>query len=278
MRTTMRMSAVGLGMVSALLLVGCGGGEQERPPSYEPTNPVSASTPSGAETLPGAAGSGEPNGSPETSAGDPNGSPAASSSASPTGDGAEAGVPNGTPEPGPGDVAGHGVVVPSPSPAVEGDGKEFPGFVEQSTVDRSSAEEVAIEAMRGLSVWDTTQDMKPGDAGARVESLVSPEALERGAGGPGKWTPLWWRQATAAGAWSSAETELAPPGTDAQPPEGVELVTVEVSWSWHADQGTVVPEGGSRSCTVAVEDVDGQQTVTAFDCQDNGTGSEGMSS
>lgn len=289
MRTKMRTSAVGLGMASALLLVGCGGGEQERPPAYEPTNPVSASTPSGVETLPGAAGSGEPNGSPEPSAGDPNGSPessagdpngssAASTSTSPTGEATEAGVPNGTPEPGPGDVAGNGVVVPSPSPAVEGDGKEFPGFVDQSTVDRSSAQEVAIEAMRGLSVWDTTQDTKPGDAGARVESLVSPEALERGAGGPGKWTPLWWRQATAAGAWSSAETELAPLGTDAQPPEGVEMVTVEVTWTWHADEGSVVPEGDSYSCTVAVEEVDGQQTVTAFDCQGSAAEAEDMSS
>ena len=161
------------------------------------------------------------------------------------------------------------MVAPSPSPAVEGDGREFPGFVDQSTVDRSSAQEVAIEAMRGLSVWDTTQDTKPGDAGERVASLVNPDALERGAGGPGKWTPLWWRQATAAGAWSSAETELAPLGTDAQPPEGVELVTVEVSWTWHADEGSVVPEGDSHSCTVAVEEVNGQQTVTAFDCQDS---------
>lgn len=277
MRKEKKVAGIGMGAVVALLLVGCGGGGDERPAAYTPTDPVSAEATSTAETLPGAeASTGEPSGSPEPT-GDPNGSPAASSSASPTAE-SSAGVPNGTPAPGPDDVAGHGVVAPSPSPAVNGDGKAFPGFVDQSTVDRSSAQEVAIEAMRGLSVWDTTQDTKPGDAGARVASLVSPEALERGAGGPGKWTPLWWRQATAAGAWSSAETELAPPGTDAQPPEGVELVTVGVSWSWHADQGTVVPEGGSRSCTVAVEDVDGQQTVTAFDCQDSGTGSEGMSS
>ncbi|ROZ61625.1 hypothetical protein EDL96_12775 [Kocuria soli] len=170
------------------------------------------------------------------------------------------------------------MVVPSPSAGSEGDGRDFPGFVDQSTVDRSSSSEVAIEAMRGLSVWDTTVDTKPGDAGARVDELVTQEALERGAGGPGRWTPLWWRQATAAGAWSSADTELAPAATDVQPPEGVELITVQVSWQWHAEEGEVVPEGDSHSCTVAVEDVDGEQTVTAFDCQDAVAEPEDMSS
>ena len=280
MRTKMTKKAAGagLGLVAALLLAGCGsGGESEdRPTAYESTDPVSAeasSSPSGAQTLPGAEGAGEPNGSPaESSSPDPTSSAGASGEPSEAG----SGVPFGTPEPGPGDVAGRGVVAPSPSPAVEGDGREFDGFVDQSTVDRSSASEVAIEAMRGLSVWDTTQDVKPGDAAARVESLVSAEALERGVGGPGKWTPLWWRQATAAGAWSSAETQLAPLSTDAQAPEGVELITVEVSWTWHAAKGEVVPEGDAHSCTVAVEEVDGQQTVTAFDCQDDVAQAEDM--
>ena len=274
---TMKATGLGLSVVAALLLSGCGGGDaQERPQAYEPSDPVAteaSASPSGAQTLPGAEGSGVPNGTPAESS-----SPSPTTSGGASGEASEAGsgVPFGTPKPGPDDVAGNGVVAPSPSPAVDGDGREFPGFADQSSVDRSSASEVAIEAMRGLSVWDTTQDVKPGDAGARVESLVSAEALERGVGGPGKWTPLWWRQATAAGAWSSAETELAPVSTDAQPPEGVELITVEVSWTWHAAEGEVVPEGDAHSCTVAVEEVGGQQTVTAFDCQDSVATAEQM--
>lgn len=266
----MKMAGAGVGMVAALMLAGCGGGDAERPEPYAPTDPVSASSaasPSEVETLPGAA-----------SAGDPNGSPAASSPSTPSGQPSGSGVPNGTPEPGPNDVAGNGVVAPSPSPAVEGDGREFPGFLDQATVDRSDATEVAIEAMRGLAVWDTTQDTKPGDAGARVDDLISAEALERAAGGSGKWTPLWWRQAMAAGAWSSADTELAPLAADVAPPEGVEMVTVEVSWRWHADADQVVPEGDAHSCTVAVEDVAGKQTVTAFDCQDSVAQPEEMGS
>lgn len=163
-------------------------------------------------------------------------------------------------------MAGHGVVAPSPSPAVEGDGRSFGGFVDQSTVDRDSAEEVAIEAMRVLSVWDTTQDTAPGDASARVDDLVTAEALERGASGPGNWSPLWWRQALAAGAWSSAEAKIVPVMEHGSPREGMEWISVEVSWTWHAPEDEVVPEGGTTSCTAAVEDVDGQQTVTAFDC------------
>lgn len=268
---TMRTTGAGLGLVAALLLSGCGGGGEE------PAAPESAAsetagvqnrTPEpGAEepsVLPGATSNGE-------DAPDEQSSPSSSEAAG------ESSESFGGAEPGPNDVAGNGVVAPSPSPAVEGDGREFGGFVDQSTVDRSSATEVAIEAMRGLSVWDTTQDVKPGDAAERVDSLVTEEALERGAGGPGKWTPLWWRQAMAAQAWSSADTELAPVGTDAQPPEGVELVTVEVRWQWHAADGEVVPEGDSHSCTVAVEEVEGQQTVTAFDCQNEIAEAEDMS-
>lgn len=277
MRTTMRVTGAGMSLVAAVLLAGCGGGDADRPEVSEPTDPASStSTPSAARTLPGAASPGDPKGSPEASAsagpseatGDPNGSP------EPTG-AESSGVPNGTPEgfskasPGPDDVAGHGVVAPSPSPAVEGDGREFPGFVDQATVDRSSASEVAIEAMRGLSVWDTTQDVGPGDAGERVSDLVAPEALARGAEGPGRWSPLWWRQAMAAGAWSSAETKVVP-AVEHLPTgqDGIEWVTVQVTWSWHAPKDTVVPEGGTKVCTVAVQDESGEQTVTAFDCQE----------
>lgn len=273
MRQNMRVAGAGLSVVAALMLAGCGG--EEEPAASEPSeatsSPESREPSAAPSTLPGATSGGE-----DSSSSDSPEPTESTSSAEPSE--ISSGVPFGTPEPGPDDVAGNGVVVPSPSPAVEGDGRSFDGFVDQSTVDRSSAEEVAIEAMRGLSVWDTTQDTKPGDAGARVDDLISAEALERGAGGPGKWTPLWWRQATAAGAWSSADTELAPLGTDAQAPEGVELITVEVSWTWHAAQGEVVPEGDSRSCTAAVEDVGGKQTVTAFDCQDDVAQEEDMSS
>lgn len=275
MRTN-RMKATGLGLsvVAALLLAGCGGTGEDRPEVYEPTDPVSTSTaaPSAAQTLPGAASSGEPNGSPEPSAsagesetaGDPNGSPAPSSSAS------ESELPEGfsTPSPGPGDVAGNGVVAPSPSPAVEGDGRDFPGFVDQSTVDRTNARVVAIEAMRGLSVWDTTQDVGPGDAASRVDELVTADALAAGAEGPGRWAPLWWRQAMAAGAWSSAEVDVVPAMHELPEREGLEWVTVDVAWSWHAAADEVVPEGGSKTCTVAVEKKGGEQTVTAFDCQE----------
>lgn len=266
-RNTSRARGAATGLALALVLAGCGS-QEDAPaqPEEESSSTAAASTGSAEPSmLPGATSRAD-----ETPAGEPNGSPAPEPSQA-------AGAPSSTAEPGPNDVSGGGVVVPSPSPAVEGDGRAFPGFVDQSTVDRTSAEEVAIEAMRGLSVWDTTVDTKPGDAGARVASLVTDEALERGAGGPGRWTPMWWRQATAAGAWSSADTELAPLSTDAQPPEGVELITVEVSWQWHAEEDEVVPEGGAHACTVAVEDVDGEQTVTAFDCQDNVAQAEDMS-
>lgn len=56
------------------------------------------------------------------------------------------------------------------------------------------------------------------------------------------------------------------------------MVTVEVTWTWHADEGSVVPEGDSHSCTAAVEEVDGQQTVTAFDCQGSAAEAKDMSS
>lgn len=173
-------------------------------------------------------------------------------------------------------MAGNGVIAPSPSPAVDGDGRSFPGFVDQSTVDRSSAEEVAIEAMRGLAVWDTTQDKVPGDAAGRVEPLITDEALEARAGGPGAWSPLWWRQAQAAGAWSSADTQVVPVAAEVDPREGMELLTIEVQWSWHAPEGEVVPEGGTRSCSATVEEVSGQQTVTGYDCveQDELAGTE----
>lgn len=266
-KNTSRARGAATGLALALVLAGCGS-QEDAPaqPEEESSSTAAASTgPAEPSMLPGATSRAD-----ETPAGEPNGSPAPEPSQT-------AGAPSSTAGPGPNDVSGGGVVVPSPSPAVEGDGRAFPGFVDQSTVDRSSAEEVAIEAMRGLSVWDTTVDTKPGDAGARVESLVTDEALERGAGGPGRWTPMWWRQATAAGAWSSADTELAPLSTDAQPPEGVELITVEVSWQWHAEEVEVVPEGGAHACTVAVEDVGGEQTVTAFDCQDNVAQAEDMS-
>lgn len=262
------MTGVAAAGLMALVLTGCGGGGEE-PAAQEPSTPQPSQSAEGTSSpsqeepkvLPGATSGGEDAPAEE--------SPEASASA---------GDPNGSPAPGPDDVAGNGVVVPSPSAAAEGDGREFPGFPDQSTVDRSAAEEVAIEAMRGLSVWDTTVDTKPGDAGARVESLVSEEALERGVGGPGRWTPMWWRQATAAGAWSSADTELATGTTHVEVPEGVEMLTVEVSWDWHATTDEVVPEGDSHSCTVAVEEVGGQQTVTAFDCQDSIAEPEDMSS
>lgn len=286
----MKVAGVGASVVAALLLAGCGSDGEDRPPAYEPTNPVSAeptSSPSAAETLPGAAGSGEPNDSPESSAspgatesaGDPNGSPAATASSTPT-PAEDPSLPEGfsTPSPGPDDVAGNGVVAPSPSPAVEGDGRDFPGFSDQSTVDRSNARVVAIEAMRGLSVWDTTQDVAPGDAGSRVDDLVTSDALAAGAEGPGRWAPLWWRQATAAGAWSSAEVDVVPAMHELPERDGVEWVTVDVSWSWHASEDEVVPEGGAKTCTVAVEKEGGQQTVTAFDCQEAGSSAEESSS
>lgn len=279
MRThTMKAAGLGMGVVAALLLAGCGGDGEDRPEAYEPPDPVSTestSSPSAAETLPGAAGSGGPNGSPEASAsagapepaGDPNGSPEPSPSPAD-----HPSLPEGfsAPSPGPDDVAGNGVVAPSPSPAVEGDGRDFPGFSDQSTVDRSNARVVAIEAMRGLSVWDTTQDVGPGDAASRVEDLVTSDALAAGAEGPGRWAPLWWRQAMAAGAWSSAEVDVVPAMHELPERDGVEWVTVEVSWSWHASEDEVVPEGGAKTCTVAVEKKGGEQTVTAFDCQEEG--------
>ena len=40
----------------------------------------------------------------------------------------------------------------------------------------------------------------------------------------------------------------------------------------------VVPEGGAKTCTVAVEKEGGQQTVTAFDCQEAGSSAEESSS
>lgn len=287
MRTnTMKAAGLGVSVVAALLLAGCGGESEDRPEAYEPTDPVSASSsaaPSAAETLPGATSSGDPNGSPEStasagatgSAGDPNGSPAPSASPAD-----EPSLPEGfsTPSAGPDDVAGNGVVAPSPSPAVEGDGRDFPGFVDQSTVDRTNVRVVAIEAMRGLSVWDTTQDVGPGDAASRVEDLVTSDALAAGAEGPGRWTPLWWRQAMAAGAWSSAEVDVVPAMHELPEQDGLEWVTVEVSWSWHASEDEVVPEGGSKTCTVAVEEKGGEQTVTAFDCQETGSSSEESSS
>ena len=129
---------------------------------------------------------------------------------------------------------------------------------------------VAIEAMRGLSVWDTTQDMGTGDAASRVEDLVTSDALAAGAEGPGRWAPLWWRQATAAGAWSSAEVDVVPATHELPERDGLEWITVEVSWSWHASEDEVVPEGGAKTCTVAVETKGGEKTVTAFDCQEQG--------
>lgn len=238
-----------------VVLSGCGSQQDPAPAPEESSEPAPASetAESAPRTLPGAEAD-DPNGSPEP---EPSG----------TGE-SSAGDPFGSsePSPGPDDVAGHGVVAPSPSPAVEGDGRSFGGFMDLSTVDRSSAEEVAIEAMRALTVWDTTEDTVPGDASGRVDDLVTAEALERGASGPGNWAPMWWRQAQAAGAWSSAQTELVPSMDHVSPREGAEWVTVEVSWSWHAPEEEVVPEGGTRTCTVAVEEVDGQQTVTAFDC------------
>lgn len=283
MRTnTMKATGLGMGVVAALLLAGCGGSGEGRPEVYEPTDPVSAAStgkPSAAETLPGAASSGDPNGSPESpateSAGDPNGSPAPSSSPAD-----EPSLPEGfsAPSPGPDDVAGNGVVAPSPSPAVEGDGRDFPGFPDQSTVDRTNARVVAIEAMRGLSVWDTTQDVAPGDAASRVEDLVTADALAAGAEGPGRWAPLWWRQAMAAGAWSSAEVDVVPAMHELPERDGLEWVTVEVSWAWHASEDEVVPEGGSKTCTVAVEKKAGEQTVTAFDCEEAGSSAEESSS
>ena len=86
----MKVAGVGMSVVAALLLAGCGSDGEDRPEAYEPTDPVSEACtgePSAAETLPGAAGSGEPNDSPESSAspgatesaGDPNGSPEESS-------------------------------------------------------------------------------------------------------------------------------------------------------------------------------------------------------
>lgn len=225
-------------------LSGCGdaGGE---PAGGETTSVVTASPSESSRTLP---------------AGD----------ASPEGTAASPGVGDRfrSPEPTPGDVSGHGVIVPSPSPAVAGDGRTFPGFSDQSTVDRESAESVAIEAMRGLMTWDTTEDTVPGDAASRVDQLVTDDALERGVGGPGRWTPLWWRQAQAAGAWSSADTKLVPPEVHGEAPEGLQFVGVEVSWQWHADPSSVVPAGGTRVCTVVIEDRGGEQTVTGFDCRD----------
>ncbi|WP_181954247.1 hypothetical protein [Kocuria coralli] len=137
-----------------------------------------------------------------------------------------------------------------------------------STVDRSSKEVVAIEAMRALAVWDTTQDTTPSDASTRVQELVTQEALEWSTGGSGSWAPMWWRQAQAAGAWSSADTEVVPTMEHGETREGMEWISVEVTWAWHAAEGEVVPEGGTRACTAAVEEVDGQETVTAYHCED----------
>ena len=54
MRKEKKVAGIGMGAVVALLLVGCGGGGDERPAAYTPTDPVSAEATSTAETLPGA--------------------------------------------------------------------------------------------------------------------------------------------------------------------------------------------------------------------------------
>lgn len=250
-------AVVSAGLAAMVVLAGCGSGSEEPAPEESPSAESSPAASSTVRTLPGGGESGVQNRTPE-----PSSSTAQQHSPEPTSSTWD------MPSPGPNDVAGNGVIAPSPSPAVDGDGRPFPGFVDQSTVDRSSAEEVAIEAMRGLAVWDTTQDTVPGDAAGRVESLVTDEALEAGAGGPGTWSPMWWRQAQAAGAWSSADTEVVPLAAEVPAREGMELFTIEVEWSWHAPESQVVPEGGTRSCTATVEEVGGQQTVTGYDCID----------
>lgn len=251
-------AVVSVGLAVVVVLSGCGAGSGEPAPE-EPSAVESSAASSTVRTLPGGEESGVQNRTPDPSASTPDDQ---QQSSEPTWS------DSATPSPGPNDVAGNGVIAPSPSPAVDGDGRPFPGFVDQSTVDRSSAQEVAIEAMRGLAVWDTTQDTIPGDAARRVESLVTDKVLEAGAGGPGAWAPMWWRQAQAAGAWSSADTEVVPLAAEVDPREGMELFTIEVQWSWHAPEGQVVPEGGTRSCTATVEEVGGQQTVTGYDCID----------
>lgn len=237
--------------VLAVALTGCGGSDEG---TQQEESAPSATAAASQATLPAVAAS--------PSAGVPNGTPAPSTSPVPT---AKFGS---TATPGKNDVGGRGVIAPSPSPAVPGDGRQFDGFADESSVDRSSTEAVAVEAMRSLAVWDTTVDTKPQDAGARVSSLVTKKALERSQG-PGRWTPMWWRQATAAGAWSSVTTKVVPADVEVDSRPSMTWVGVDLEWEWHAPEGSVVPEGGSRSCTVAVEKVAGKQTVTAYDCEES---------
>lgn len=249
-----RWCAAGVVLVALVGVSGCGSAQVPEP---SPTATAATTSPAGEspKRLPGA-----------------DESPAPAGESSPTGD---AGSPAATGQswpsvtPGAGDVSGNGVVAPSPSPCEAGDGKSFGGFMDLGRVDRSDPEAVAVEAMRALVEWETVGDTVPGASIQRAAPLLSDEVVERESGAPGRWAPVWWNQALAASAWSSATAQVAPSRVEVEAPEGMRFIGVDVAWTWHADTSEVVPEGGRRSCTVNVEETGSNEfTVAGYHCEE----------
>lgn len=159
-------------------------------------------------------------------------------------------------------------IAPTPSDMVKNEEEKFPGFRETETVDASSPDAVSLAAMEILVTWDTSKDDTPAAAAERAKGLISNEALHRVTGGPGEWSPLWWRQAKDVGAWSSAQAEVVPANVHHPAPDGITWVGIKVTWEWHSPQGVLVPDGGTRTCTTAVQNKNGKNIVVGFDCQD----------